>query len=44
MLTVLGALLIVWYAGAAWLNAQQVIERQLSDRPDWSFTELLPLT
>ena len=44
VLTVLGALLIVWYAAAAWLNAPQVIERQLSDRPDWSFTELLPLT
>ena len=44
VLTVLGALLIVWYAGAVWLNAPQVIERQLADRPGWGLAELLPLT
>jgi NitT/TauT family transport system permease protein len=44
VLTVLGALLVVWYAAAAWLNAPQVIERVLSDRPGWGLGALLPLT
>ena len=44
VLTVLAVLIVVWYAGAAYLNAPQVIERQLSDSPNWTLTELLPLT
>ena len=44
VLTVLGALLVVWYAAAVWLNAPQVIERVLSDQPGWGLAELLPLT
>jgi NitT/TauT family transport system permease protein len=42
--TVLGVLLIVWYAAAGWLNAPQVIERVLADQPGWGLAELLPLT
>ncbi|MBS1179520.1 MAG: transporter permease, partial [Proteobacteria bacterium] len=44
VLTVLGALGVVWYAAAAWLNAPQVIERVLADQPGWGLAELLPLT
>jgi NitT/TauT family transport system permease protein len=44
VLTVLAVLIVVWYAGAAWLNAPQVIERQLADQPNWGLAELLPLT
>jgi NitT/TauT family transport system permease protein len=44
VLTVLGALGVVWYAAATWLNAPQVIERVLSDRPGWGLADLLPLT
>ena len=44
VLTVLGVLLIVWYAAAVWLNAPQVIERVLADQPGWGLAELLPLT
>jgi NitT/TauT family transport system permease protein len=44
VLVVLGALLVVWYAAAIWLNAAQVIERTLSSRPGWSFAELAQLT
>lgn len=40
---VLAAVVLVWYAGAAWLNAPQVIERQLADQPNWTLRELLPL-
>ena len=44
VLTVLAVLIVVWYAGAAYLNAPQVIERQLSDNPNWTLSDLLPLT
>ncbi len=44
VLAVLAVLVVVWYAGAAWLNAPQVIERQLADRADWGLADLLPLT
>ena len=44
VLTVLAALMVIWYAAAAWLNAPQVIERVLSDQPGWGLAELLPLT
>jgi NitT/TauT family transport system permease protein len=44
VLTVLVALLLVWYGAAIWLNAAQVIERVLSDRPGWSLTDLVQLT
>jgi NitT/TauT family transport system permease protein len=42
--TVLALLLVVWYAGAIWLNAPQVIERVLSSQPGWAFTDLARLT
>jgi len=42
--TVLALLLVVWYAGAIWLNAPQVIERVLSSQPGWTFTDLARLT
>ena len=44
VLAVLGALGLVWYVAAVWLNAPQVIERVLADQPDWGLGELLPLT
>lgn len=44
VLAVLAVVLLLWYALAAWLNAPQVIERQLADRPGWGLADLLPLT
>ncbi len=44
MLTVLAVVLLAWYGAAVWLNAAQVIERVLSDRPGWGFTDLAQLT
>ncbi|MCB2021794.1 MAG: ABC transporter permease [Burkholderiaceae bacterium] len=44
MLTVLAALLLVWYAAAVWLNAPQVIERNFDGQPGWSWRELVTLT
>lgn len=44
VLAVVAVLIVVWYAGAAYLNAPQVIERQLADQPNWGLRELLPLT
>jgi len=44
VLTVLAVVLLVWYGAAIWLNAAQVIERVLSDRPGWSFFDLARLT
>ena len=38
---VLGLVLLLWYAAAAWLNAAQVLERFDRDRVDWSTTDLL---
>jgi NitT/TauT family transport system permease protein len=44
VLTVLAVVLLIWYAAAIWLNAPQVIERVLSDKPGWSFVDLARLT
>ena len=44
VLTVLAVVLLIWYGAAIWLNAAQVIERVLSDRPGWSFIDLARLT
>ena len=44
MLTVLACIGVVWYAAAVWLNAPQVIERQLDSQPGWGLRELIPLT
>ena len=44
VLTVLGVLMLVWYAAAVWLNAPQVIERVLSAQPGWTATDLIRLT
>ncbi|MCO5123488.1 MAG: ABC transporter permease [Rhizobacter sp.] len=44
VLTVLAALLLVWYAAAVWLNAPQVIERNFDGQPGWSWRELVTLT
>ena len=41
---VLAVLLLVWYAGAAGLNAQGAIERVLADRPGWTASDLLLVT
>jgi NitT/TauT family transport system permease protein len=44
VLSVLTVVVALWYALAVWLNAPQVIERVLADRPDWGATDLVPLT
>ena len=44
VLTVLAVVLLIWYFAAIWLNAAQVIERVLSDRPGWNFIDLARLT
>lgn len=44
VLTVLAALMLVWYAAAVWLNAPQVIERSFDGQPGWSWRELIALT
>jgi NitT/TauT family transport system permease protein len=44
VLTVLTVVLLIWYGAAVWLNAAQVIERTLSERPGWSFIDLARLT
>lgn len=41
---VLGAVLLLWYAGAVGLNAAGVIERVLADRPGWSAFDLIAAT
>ncbi len=44
VLVVLAALAVIWYAAAVWLNAPQIIERVLADRPGWTLLDLAPLT
>jgi NitT/TauT family transport system permease protein len=44
VLAVLAALVVVWYLGAIWLNAPQVIERVFADRTDWGWRELVAAT
>ena len=41
---VLAVVLALWYAAALWLNAPQVIERVLTERPGWTLLDLAPLT
>ncbi|UEM21867.1 ABC transporter permease [Skermanella mucosa] len=41
ILTVLAALLLVWYAASVWLNAPQVQERLERASPDWSVSDLV---
>ena len=41
---VLAAAMALWYAAAVWLNAPQVIERVLAERPGWTLIDLAPLT
>ena len=38
------ALLVVWYGAAVWLNAPQVMERQLADLPGWTWRDLVART
>jgi len=42
--TVLGLVLVLWYAGAVWLNAPGVIERVLNDKPGWTASDLVSAT
>ena len=44
VLTVSAIVLAIWYAGAVWLNAPQVIERTLSAQPGWGALDLFRLT
>ena len=44
VLVVLAAFLVVWYLAAIGLNASQVIERELSDQPGWTWLDLVRLT
>ena len=41
LLTVVLALLLVWYAAAVWLNAPQIIDIAFKDKPDWTTRELV---
>ena len=43
VLVVLAVITLIWYASAVWLNAPQIIERVLSDRPGWTLFDLAPL-
>ena len=43
VLVVLACIGVIWYAAAVWLNAPQIIERVLSDRPGWTLFDLAPL-
>jgi len=42
--TVLGFVLLLWYAGAVGLNASGAIERVLVDRPGWTTADLISTT
>lgn len=44
VLAVLAGLAIVWYLGAIWLNAPQVLERVFADRTDVGWGELVQAT
>ena len=44
VITVSAIVLAIWYAGAVWLNAPQVIERTLSAQPGWGALDLMRLT
>ena len=44
VLTVSAIVLAIWYAGAVWLNAPQVIERTLAAQPGWGALDLFRLT
>jgi len=44
VLTVLAVVLVLWHVAAVWLNAPQVIERVLADRPGWGAADLVSLT
>ena len=44
VLTVSAIVLAIWYAGAIWLNAPQVIERTLAAQPGWGALDLIRLT
>lgn len=43
VLAVLAVVLVAWYLLAVWLNAPQVIERSLADRPGWNLVDLARL-
>ena len=40
VLAVVAIILVLWYGLAVYLNAPQVIERQLADTPDWTLVDL----
>lgn len=44
VLVVLAVVIVLWYALAVWLNAPQVIERVLSQRPGWGAADLVRAT
>ena len=45
VLTIVAALVLIWYAGTIWLNAPGVIDRYERDgRQDWSIGELVAAT
>jgi NitT/TauT family transport system permease protein len=44
VLSVLAVVIVAWYALAVWLNAPQVIERVLSQRPGWGAADLVRAT
>ena len=44
VLAVVAIILVLWYGLAVYLNAPQVIERELADTPDWTISDLAQKT
>ena len=40
VITVIMAIIVIWYAGAVQLNSPQIIDRYVKKNVDWSFTQL----
>jgi len=40
VITVIMAIVVIWYAGAVQLNSPQIIDRYVKKNVDWSFTQL----
>jgi NitT/TauT family transport system permease protein len=41
LVTIVAAIIVIWYAAAVWLNAPQVIERLGGDQTPWTARELI---
>ena len=41
LLTILVALIVIWYGAAVWLNAPQLIDAYARGQVDWSWSQLV---